>query len=122
MEQDAEVCQEVSVIVAAGLDVLGLPRRALVRPIDPDTAAGEHDPAAHVLARLADVGPAARGGQELPTLAVSLHDIVIHNNKKWFGEADIRLDALVITGYGTQDDPRSFYMPKTASFARVLLP
>jgi hypothetical protein len=68
---------------------------------------------------LADIGAASRGAQEFPTLAVSLHDIVIHDNKKWFGEADIRIDAFVITGYGTQDDPHSFYMPGTARFGRV---
>jgi hypothetical protein len=68
---------------------------------------------------LADVGPTSRGGQELPPLAVSLHDIVIHDNKKWFGEAAIRLDALIITGHGRHDAPRSFYMPKTVSFGRV---
>ena len=69
---------------------------------------------------LADVGSGTRGsGGELPTLAVSLHDVVIHDNRKWFGEADVRLDALIITGYGEKDSPESFYMPKTASFARV---
>lgn len=68
---------------------------------------------------LADAGPVARGGQNLPTLAVSLHDVVIHDTRKWFGEANIRIDALVVTGYGTSDDPSSFYRPKTASFSRV---
>jgi hypothetical protein len=69
---------------------------------------------------LADGGPGTRGtGGDIPTLAVSLHDVVIHDNRKWFGEADVRLDALVITGYGGNDSPGGFYMPKTASFARV---
>lgn len=73
---------------------------------------------------LADAGPSSRGaafgeGLNRPTLAVSIHDVVIHNNKKWFGEGDVRLDALVVTGYGNENDPGSFYMPKTATFARV---
>jgi hypothetical protein len=70
---------------------------------------------------LADRQPGSRGGgaDDNPTLAVSLHDVVVHDTRKWFGEADIRLDALVVTGYGTADDPGSFYMPKTASFGRI---
>lgn len=71
---------------------------------------------------LADAGSGARGAEdvgEAPTLAVSIHDVVIHDNRKWFGEADVRLDALVVTGYGSESDPASFYMPKTATFARI---
>jgi hypothetical protein len=70
---------------------------------------------------LADSGPGSRGGGggDAPTLAVSIHDVVIHDNRKWFGEADVRLDALVITGHGQEGAPESFYMPKTAAFARV---
>jgi hypothetical protein len=74
----------------------------------------------HLDRELADGGAGTRGaGGDVPTLAVSLHDVVIHDNRKWFGEADVRLDALVITGYGEKDSSGSFYMPKTASFARV---
>lgn len=68
---------------------------------------------------LADAMFVSRGGKEFPTLSVLIHDVTIYDNKKWFGEADIRLDALVITGQGTQSDPGSFYMPKTASFGRI---
>jgi hypothetical protein len=70
---------------------------------------------------LADSQPGSRGGGDAdnPTLAVSLRDVVVHDTRKWFGEADIRLDALVVTGYGKDSDPGSFYMPKTASFARI---
>jgi hypothetical protein len=69
---------------------------------------------------LADAGPRSRGSaQNRPTLAVSVHNVVIHDNRKWFGEADIRLDALVVAGYGQAEDPSSFFMPKTVSFARV---
>lgn len=71
--------------------------------------------------KLVDSQPGSRGagGSENPTLAVSLHDVVVHDTRKWFGEADIRLDALVVTGYGKDSDPGSFYMPKTTSFARI---
>ena len=80
-----------------------------------------NDAQAELLDReLADSGPGTRGGDgEATTLAVSIHDVVIHDNRKWFGEADVRLDALVITGHGRQDAPASFYRPKTASFTRV---
>jgi hypothetical protein len=68
---------------------------------------------------LADGGVGTRSVQSRPTLAISLHDVVIHDTKKWFGEAEIRIDALVVTGYGQANDPQSFYMPKTQSFSRV---
>lgn len=69
--------------------------------------------------QLADAGVESRGIEGIPRLAVCIHDIIIYDNRKWFGEADIRIDALVVTGAGQQDDPESFYMPKTATFSRV---
>jgi hypothetical protein len=68
---------------------------------------------------LTNTGLSSRGGNEISNLSVLIHDITIHDNKKWFGEADIRLDALVITGKGINDSPDNFYMPRTASFGRV---
>lgn len=68
---------------------------------------------------LCNIGKQDRSAQNTYQLAVTLKDIIIHDNKKWFGEADIRLDALVITGYGQKDDPLSFYMPETVVFPRV---
>src|SRR2546428_4528992 len=62
---------------------------------------------------------AMRGRGKVPLLAVQLHDVVIHDTKKWFGGADIRLDALVTQGYGTKDDPKSFYKPETIRFPEV---
>lgn len=59
------------------------------------------------------------GGPDRLTLAISLHDVVVHDNRKWFGEADIRLDALVVTGYGTEDEPDSHYRAKTVPFGRI---
>ena len=46
-------------------------------------------------------------------------DLIIHDNKKWFGEADIRFDALVVQGNGKTNEPESFYMPQTFRFPRV---
>lgn len=68
----------------------------------------------------ADPHPVRRGVQkEMPQLAVRLSDIVIHNNKKWFGEADIRLDTLVVHGGGETDSTESFYAPTTFRFGRI---
>ena len=68
---------------------------------------------------LADAVPNTRSGQLSHNIAVSLHDIVIFDNKKWFGEADIRIDTLIITGCGVSNEPSSFYMPKTARFSGI---
>jgi hypothetical protein len=54
-----------------------------------------------------------------PTLAVSLRELTIHDNRKWFGEADVRLDALVVNGHGAVGESDSFYTPRTFRFARV---
>jgi hypothetical protein len=62
-------------------------------------------------------GP-VRGGRRTH-IAVRLHDVIIHDNKKWFGEADIRLDALVLHGNGNAGRPDSFYSPGTIRFNRV---
>jgi hypothetical protein len=59
-----------------------------------------------------------RGGRKRH-VAIRLHDVVIHNNRKWFGEANIRLDALVIHGNREIGRPDSFYSPRTFRFERV---
>lgn len=66
-----------------------------------------------------DLRGVRRGAQEVPNLAVRFQDIIIWDNKKWFGEADIRLDALVVHGNVTEGKPQSFYQPGTFSFSRV---
>jgi len=70
--------------------------------------------------RRAEGGPAgARGARkEPPVLALTLHDLVIHDVHKWFGAADLRLDALVVHGPGSDKDP-GCYQPKTFRFSRV---
>jgi len=67
-----------------------------------------------------ETGELVRGSQQNTCqLAVTIKDMYIHDNKKWFGEADIRLDALVVTGSVHNDDLESFYMPRTETFSRV---
>jgi hypothetical protein len=50
--------------------------------------------------------------------AVRLTELIIHNNRTWFGEGDIRLDALVVQGSGSTSKT-DFYHPSTFSFPRV---
>jgi hypothetical protein len=57
-----------------------------------------------------------------PALAVRLHDIVVHNNRKWFdlvNGADVRVDAIVVTGDVLEDDPMKSYSPGTFRFPDV---
>jgi hypothetical protein len=60
-----------------------------------------------------------RGVGAVPPLALMLHDVVVYDVKKWFGEADVRLDALVVHGYGQKDEPESFYAPQTFRFSGI---
>lgn len=55
-------------------------------------------------------------------VALRLHDLVIHDNKRWFdflGGADIRVDVLAIQGNVLDDDPKSFYTPTTVRFGGI---
>jgi hypothetical protein len=52
-------------------------------------------------------------------LAVLLQDIMIWDTRKWFGEAEIRVDALVVHGNAVEGDQKSFYMPQTFRFPGV---
>lgn len=67
--------------------------------------------------------PSTRGGreslEELPNLAIRMQDIMIWDTKKWFGDAEIRLDALVVHGNALADNPQSIYMPQTFRFPAV---
>ncbi|MBR8839321.1 MAG: hypothetical protein DSM106950_36300 [Stigonema ocellatum SAG 48.90 = DSM 106950] len=53
------------------------------------------------------------------TLAVRLQDVIIWDAKKWFGDAEMRLDALVVHGNATQGEPTSIYMPQTFRFPGI---
>lgn len=70
--------------------------------------------------------PSTRGGtreaytQPHPVnLAVRLQDIFVWDNRKWFGNAEMRLDVLVVQGYATPDGTANFYTPKTFCFPGV---
>ncbi|MEO1429881.1 MAG: hypothetical protein AAFV71_12605 [Cyanobacteria bacterium J06633_8] len=52
-------------------------------------------------------------------LAVRLQDIMIWDTKKWFGDAQMRLDALVVHGKANDSDSSSFYMPQTFRFPGI---
>jgi hypothetical protein len=56
---------------------------------------------------------------QVENLAVRLQDIMIWDTKKWFGDADIRLDALVVHGNATQGNSTSAYVPKTFRFPGI---
>ncbi len=51
-------------------------------------------------------------------LAIQLQDIIIWDTKKWFGGAEMRLDALVVHGNVTGEQA-SIYTPKTFRFPGV---
>jgi hypothetical protein len=60
-----------------------------------------------------------RGGKEQPrAYAVRLNELIIHNNRAWWGEGNIRLDALIVHGNASQSK-NDFYQPSTFSFPRV---
>lgn len=63
-------------------------------------------------------GYAVRGAGTAPTLAITLHDVVVHDVHKWFGAASLRLDALVVHG-GSHQEGDGFYQPGTFRFNRV---
>lgn len=52
-------------------------------------------------------------------LAIRLKEVVVHNNSKWFGGAEIRLDTLVVHDKHPKAKDSSFYKPTTRRFARV---
>ena len=62
----------------------------------------------------------ARATRGAPTdVAVRLDDLVIHDNRTWWGGADVRVDTLVVQGSGEGADPTSFYAPQTFAFPQV---
>jgi len=59
-------------------------------------------------------------GRRRPALAVRLNDVVIHDTRKWFGGADIRLDAIVVRGLAEPDGASDgFYQPTTFRFSGI---
>ena len=66
-----------------------------------------------------ELGAVRRSRGRAQTYAIRLGDLIIHRNQKLFGEADIRVDALVVHGRGRKDNPASYYAPGTFRFGRV---
>ncbi|MCV3215819.1 hypothetical protein OGM63_20300 [Plectonema radiosum NIES-515] len=72
-----------------------------------------------------EIGSSQRGSREsfsqpqAVNLAVRLQDIMIWDTKKWFGDAEMRLDALVVHGHATPGEAASVYMPKTFRFPGI---
>ena len=60
---------------------------------------------------------ATRGARSSLALAVRINDVVVHDTKKWFGGADIRIDVIAVTGAGTESS--RFYQPTTFRFPGV---
>ena len=58
-------------------------------------------------------------GRPSANLAIRLNQVVIHNTKKWFGDADIRLDVLVIHGADGGASNGDFFKPTTLRFESV---
>lgn len=66
-------------------------------------------------------GPEGTRAARTPALllAVRLRDLVVHDTKKWFGSAEIRVDAVVAHGGGNGAEASSYYMPSTYRFPGV---
>jgi hypothetical protein len=60
-----------------------------------------------------------RRSGDVPPAALLIHDVIVHDVRKWFGKADVRLDSLIVHGYGKRDDASSFYAPQTFRFSRI---
>lgn len=59
-----------------------------------------------------------RGERNGPALAVRINDLIIHDTKKWFGSADIRLDTLIFHG-AKEGESSGFCHPTTLRFSNV---
>ncbi|MEV7177025.1 hypothetical protein [Kitasatospora sp. NPDC093679] len=63
-------------------------------------------------------GGGLRGGDS-PKIAVRLLELIVHDNQRLFGEASIRIDALVIHGQRAGASSTDIYAPRTFRFDRV---
>ena len=62
--------------------------------------------------------PTMRGGKRIPpALAVRMNDLIIHDTKKWFGSAEIRVDTLLIHDKNSESD--KFYEANTFRFPGI---
>jgi len=53
-----------------------------------------------------------------PPLAVRINDMIIHDTRKWFGSADIRVDAMVVHGRAN-DEEQDYYVASTFRFGGI---
>ena len=79
--------------------------------------AADSVPSQQELVREIRMGSVRKGGP--PRLAVRLREVVVHNNRKLFGEARVRIDALVVHGTARGSALSDFYSPGTFRFDRV---
>jgi len=79
-----------------------------------------HLTAADVDASLPDQETRLRGGSRA-NLAILLNDLVVHETKKRFGGAQLRLDVIVVHGFASEENAGDggFYQPKTFRFDDV---
>lgn len=57
-------------------------------------------------------------GRRPPALAVRINDLVIHDTKKWFGSANIRLDTLIVHG-ATKGGSKDYFQASTLPFSGI---
>ena len=50
-----------------------------------------------------------------PRIAIRLLEMIVHNNRRWFGNTAVRLDVLVVHGSPTNAE----YAPQTVTFPRI---
>lgn len=67
------------------------------------------------LSRVQDTARGAPGSGV--SIALRLNDVIIHDVKKWFGGANVRMDAIVVNGAPASDE--GFYQPVTFRFPEV---
>lgn len=69
------------------------------------------------------VSTVVRRGKKPPlrSYAIRLNELIIHNNRTWFSEGDIRLDALVVHGNASQPDAANFYHVSTFSCSSLAI-
>ncbi|GAO36945.1 hypothetical protein SCT_2360 [Sulfuricella sp. T08] len=82
-----------------------------------ETEAIDSATVASITTTLQSIGKGVRGGKGGMSLAMRMNDVIIHDAKKWFGGADIRVDAIVVTGAPPEGE--GFYQPTTFRFTGV---
>lgn len=67
-----------------------------------------------------DTRPVDLRGNRRVHLAMRLNDVVVHDTRKLFGGADVRLDTIIVHGPGEDGEPDgTLYQPRTFRFSGV---